>query len=418
MIKSVKLGDIARISSGGTPSRTNPSYWNGSIPWVKTTQIQNCVITKKDVDEWITEDGLKNSSAKMVPAGTIVLGMIGQGKTRGQVGYLDFDACTNQNAATITCSNDCNSWFIYQYLLFNYKNIRALSNSSGQGNLNLGLVEIIPVTLPPLSQQEKISAFLGTWDKAIDKTEALIAAKEKQFEWLISELISKPNEEKKDNWRQVKLGDIGEISSAGVDKKIIKGEIPVRLINYLDVYRSDFIDSKNITHQVSAPAAKASKCATQKGDIFFTPSSELRGDIGHSSVATEDMPDAVYSYHVVRLRLHENWDLKYRAYAFKARKFFEQAYKYADGSGQRYVISQNNFRKMEIFVPPLETQQKISNILSEAQKEISLLKNTLEKYRTQKRGLMQKLLTGEWQVSSAQTAAEGTLQERTKENVA
>lgn len=399
MIKSVKLGEIARISSGGTPSRANPSYWNGNIPWIKTTQIQNCVITPQDVDEWITEEGLKNSSAKMVPAGTIVLGMIGQGKTRGQVGYLSFDACTNQNAATITCNNECDSWFIYQYLLFNYENIRALSNSSGQGNLNLGLVEIIPITLPPLSQQKKIANLLGTWDNAIEKTEALIAAKGKQFEWLISELISKPNEEKKENWRQVKLGDIGEISSAGVDKKTINGEIPVRLINYLDVYRSDFIDSKNITHQVTAPAAKASKCATQKGDVFFTPSSELRGDIGHSSVATEDIPDAVYSYHVVRLRLHENWDLKYRAYAFKARNFFKQAYKYADGSGQRYVISQNNFRKMEILVPPLETQQKISNILSEAQKEISLLKKTLEQYRRQKRGLMQKLLTGEWEVN-------------------
>lgn len=278
-------------------------------------------------------------------------------------------------------------------------------------NLNQDILSKLQIPIPSKAEQMELLSVFGYWDKAIEKTEALIAAKEKQFEWLISELISKPNDEKKENWRQVKLGDIGEISSAGVDKKIIKGEIPVRLINYLDVYRSDFIVSKNITHQVTAPAVKASKCATQKGDIFFTPSSELRGDIGHSSVAIEDMPDAVYSYHVVRLRLHENWDLKYRAYAFKARNFFKQAYKYADGSGQRYVISQNNFRKMEICVPPLETQQKISNILYEAQKEIHLLKKTLEQYRSQKRGLMQKLLTGEWQVGSSQHLSEETYQE-------
>jgi hypothetical protein len=68
--KRVVLGDIANITSGGTPSRSNSAYWNGNIPWVKTTQIQNCIINKTDVDEWITVEGLKKSSAKMVSAGT------------------------------------------------------------------------------------------------------------------------------------------------------------------------------------------------------------------------------------------------------------------------------------------------------------------------------------------------------------
>ena len=60
------LGKIARISSGGTPSRGVSTYWNGDIPWVKTTQIQNCIISEECVDEWITEEGLKKSSAKMI----------------------------------------------------------------------------------------------------------------------------------------------------------------------------------------------------------------------------------------------------------------------------------------------------------------------------------------------------------------
>ncbi|MDV7398247.1 restriction endonuclease subunit S, partial [Arthrospira platensis SPKY1] len=64
--RRVTLGDIADISSGGTPSRSNPAFWNGTIPWVKTTQIQNCIINSADVDEWITEEGLKKSSAKVI----------------------------------------------------------------------------------------------------------------------------------------------------------------------------------------------------------------------------------------------------------------------------------------------------------------------------------------------------------------
>ena len=76
----VLLGDIAKIYSGGTPSRTKPSYWGGNIPWVKTAQIQNCVITETDVDERITSEGLNKSSAKMVPKGTILMAMYGQGR--------------------------------------------------------------------------------------------------------------------------------------------------------------------------------------------------------------------------------------------------------------------------------------------------------------------------------------------------
>src|SRR5690606_9518761 len=84
-IRTVTLGSIAKITSGGTPERTKPAYWNGDIPWVKTAQIQNCTITAECVDEWITQEGLEQSSARMVPEGTILMAMYGQGKTRGQV---------------------------------------------------------------------------------------------------------------------------------------------------------------------------------------------------------------------------------------------------------------------------------------------------------------------------------------------
>ena len=126
-------------------------------------------------------------------------------------------------------------------------------------------------------------------------------------------------------WEVKRLGDIGEITSAGVDKKIRPDEVPVRLVNYLDVYRRDFIYSKDLNHWVTALPQQAKRCAVQKGDVFFTPTSETRDDIGISSVAMEDIPDAAYSYHVARLRLREAWDLCFRTYAFKTRAFLDQA---------------------------------------------------------------------------------------------
>ena len=93
------LGEIARISSGGTPDRAEPSYWGGDVPWVTTGEIRFNTIT--DTFEKITPAGLKNSSAKLFPPGTLLMAMYGQGKTRGQVAKLAIEAATNQACAAI-----------------------------------------------------------------------------------------------------------------------------------------------------------------------------------------------------------------------------------------------------------------------------------------------------------------------------
>lgn len=404
MIKSVKLGEIARVSSGGTPSRANPSYWNGNIPWVKTTQIQNCVITLQDVDEWITEEGLKNSSAKMVPAGTIVLGMIGQGKTRGQVGYLSFDACTNQNAATITCNNECDSWFIYQYLLFNYENIRALSNSSGQGNLNLGLVEIIPITLPPLSQQKKIANLLGTWDNAIEKTEALIAAKEKQFEWLCTNLLS---------GRKKSFGFTGKsIPTAFGSIFSLFKKVNTSCADYevLSVTKDGIVSQSEYFNKEVASKDKSKYLIVDKDTLVMSGLNFWMGAIDFQTIRDTGIVSPAYKTFKVNEGPYNRDYLRFFIRSHYMTKIL------LDSSIQGASIVRRNL-DMEwlsnslIDLPNLEEQIDIANILSSAEKEIDGLKLLAEKYRSQKRGLMQKLLTGEWQVGSSQHLSEETYQE-------
>ena len=284
-------------------------------------------------------------------------------------------------------------------MLFSH-NMLATYNAFNVGSnypaINSSDIRKFKISIPPLPQQKTIASLLEKWDTAIEKTEALIAAKEKQFRWLLKTLIS--DQQDNPEWREVRLGEIGEISSAGVDKKIMEGQVSVRLVNYLDALRRDFIFSNELDHWVTAPKRKAIQCDVKKGDVFFTPSSEIQGDIAHSAVAVEDIDKAVYSYHIIRFRLKQDWDIKFRAYAFKSSHFYKQAYRLCEGSGQRYVISQNYFRNMTIFFPDLKTQRKIGQTLSVAQDKITLLKQLAEQYRTQKRGLMQKLLTGEWRV--------------------
>jgi len=180
-----------------------------------------------------------------------------------------------------------------------------------------------------------------------------------------------------------------------VDKKIRPGEPPVRLVNYMDVYRRNFIYSKDLDHVVSASVDQAAQCAVRKGDVFFTPSSEMPFDIAVSAVAMEDIPDACYSYHVVRLRLDEDWDLNFRTYAFKTKAFFDQAARTCEGSGVRYVITQGKFRQLTIRYPTDKAEQTaIAEVLTEMDAELTALEARREKTRDLKQAMMQDLLTG------------------------
>jgi type I restriction enzyme S subunit len=198
-----------------------------------------------------------------------------------------------------------------------------------------------------------------------------------------------------DDWEVKKLGEIGEITGAGIDKKLKSDEIPVRLVNYLDVFHKNFIYSKDLNHWVTAPIKQSQRCVVKKGDIFFTPSSEMRYDIGISAVAMEDIPDAGYSYHVDRLRLFDDWDLAFRTYIFKTKYFLDQAETICEGSGKRYVISLTKFREMTVRYPVDKSEQTaIATILSDMDAEIESLEQKRDKYTMLKQGMMQQLLTG------------------------
>jgi type I restriction enzyme S subunit len=161
-----KIEDIALVTSGGTPSRQKNSYWHGDIPWVTTTLINfNRINT---TNEYITQEGLMNSSAKIFQAETILIALYGQGKTRGRVSILGFDAATNQACgAMILDRKIAHPIFVFYDLQRNYEDIRNLSNDGGQKNLSGGLLKKIKIKMPSLNEQIKIANFLSAIDLKI-----------------------------------------------------------------------------------------------------------------------------------------------------------------------------------------------------------------------------------------------------------
>ncbi len=159
-----KLGEFCRIGTGSTPNRERKEYYGGHIPWVKTTEVCNCLIN--NTEEYLTQLGLDNSNCSLYPPDTILMAMYGQGKTRGQIAILGITATTNQACAAIQYdSNVVDKTFLFQQLLLLYDNIRSLARGGNQANLNLNLVRGIQVIVPLLSQQQSFAAKIESIEK-------------------------------------------------------------------------------------------------------------------------------------------------------------------------------------------------------------------------------------------------------------
>jgi type I restriction enzyme, S subunit len=187
------LGDIFETSSGGTPERSVKEYWNGEIPWITTSLVDCNVIYNSD--EFISEVGLKNSSAKLFPKKTVLIAMYGQGKTRGKVALLGIEATTNQACAAILPRKDIDPHFVFLNLAGRYDEMRGLSNSGGQENLSQGLIKGLPFSYPDdIAEQRKISACLSSLDELITAQAQKFDALKTQKNGLVQQLFPSPEE--------------------------------------------------------------------------------------------------------------------------------------------------------------------------------------------------------------------------------
>lgn len=146
---------ICKTGAGGTPSRKHKEYFGGNILWVKTAEVKNNVIN--DTEEKITQLGLASSSAKLFPAGSIIVAMYGQGATRGRTAKLGVAASTNQACLVITEIDDSlDSDFLWYYLIVSYEAMRSLASGNNQPNLSAELIGGFPVPIPPKEKQKEL----------------------------------------------------------------------------------------------------------------------------------------------------------------------------------------------------------------------------------------------------------------------
>jgi type I restriction enzyme, S subunit len=150
-----KIGKLADVKTGGTPSRNEESYWlDGKIPWMSSGEINNRYVNK--TKEFITDDGFKNSNATLLPKGSVMIALNGQGRTRGSVALLEIETTCNQSlAAIIPNTKTLNNEFLFFYLESIYQEIRQLTGDEVRNGLNLKLIREIKVPIPDLAFQKE-----------------------------------------------------------------------------------------------------------------------------------------------------------------------------------------------------------------------------------------------------------------------
>ena len=387
--KKVKLGDIATISSGSTPLRSNKAYFdNGNMPWVKTMDLTNGKITK--TDECITE--LAAKKCKPYPTGTVLVAMYGGFNQIGRTGLLTFPASINQALAALQFDKDICSEYVLFYLNANVDRWRSCAASSRKDpNITSHDVEKFKIVLPPLEEQKKIAATLSVWDSTIEKMEKLIDAKESLLTEYGKELFGRTEQKQNENWSTIALSDVlnehGDKSTG--KEEVFSVSVHKGLVNQIEHLGRSFAakDTSNYNR-------------VHYGDIVYTksPTGDFPLGIVKQSLIKEDViVSPLYGVFTPKtFELGAILDF-YFSSPINANNYLHPVAQ--KGAKNTINITNKKFLSAKLRLPiDIKEQNKIAQFVQTTKKEMAVLQEILENYKKQKQGLMQKLLTGQWRV--------------------
>ncbi len=211
MIQTVLLGDIcAKVTSGGTPSTKREEYYGGDIPWLRTQEVNFGNIYS--TENTITEAGLKNSAAKLIPENSVIIAMYGA--TAGKSAINKIPLTTNQACCNLIIDHEKADYrYIYYYLLNNYDNLLKSATGAAQQNLGSKQIAAMSIELPDLETQKKIADILGTIDEKIELNRQMNETLEQMGQALFRHyFIDNPEAEE---WDKVPLSNLCESIASG-----------------------------------------------------------------------------------------------------------------------------------------------------------------------------------------------------------
>lgn len=381
----IKISELTNVKAGGTPSTKNMSFWDGEIKWMSSGELNLRKVD--DVKGRITKLGLESSSTHLLPEKCVLIGLAGQGKTRGTVAINFVELCTNQSIAAIFPSKNYVCEFLFFNLLNRYDEIRRMSTGDGgRGGLNLKIIGSIKIPLPPLPEQKKIADILSTWDKSIETTQSLIDKLQLRKKGLMQQLLS---------GKKRLPGFSGEWDFMSLEKLIsTKSE----KFNPKESANFKCIELEHIEQQTgringftNSQEQKSTKNKFKAGQVLY---GKLRPYLSKFWKAEFQ---GVCSTEIWVLSIKDKLLVnEFLFYLVQGTQFNNLA---NATSGSKMPRADWNFmREFEFKIPPLKEQTAIAQVLTKADEEIDQTQEYLEQLKEQKKGLMQQLLTGQRRV--------------------
>lgn len=384
-----QISDFTSVVTGGTPSTQHAEYWGGDIRWMNSGELNLKFVY--DVEGRITEEGLNNSSTHIIPAKCVLVGLAGQGKTRGTAAYNLVSLCTNQSIAAFLPTDTHSSLYLYYVIDSLYDYLRLLSSGDGgRGGLNKQILSSLNIVLPPIAEQRAIAEALSDVDGLIAALDKKIAKKRLLKQGAMQQLLTgkKRLPGFTDKWGTIRLGDWATMNSGGTPTSSVpeyyNGHIP-----FLSI--SDITEAGKYIH-------KTEKTITEKGlnnsSARMFPAGTIMyamyASLGKCSIANIELSCSQAILGITpKCRINPE-------YLYYYLSFIEEDVKDMGQTGTQSNLSKQIVQDFMVKLPSnIKEQQAIATILSDMDKEIADLEAQRDKYRLLKSGMMQKLLTGQ-----------------------
>jgi type I restriction enzyme S subunit len=385
----IELGDFM---GGGTPSSANTSFWDGEIPWVSSSDLDENNIHSIRISRFINQDAINNSATKLCIAPVIlIVSRVGVGK----VAYSTKSLCTSQDFMNIV-NLKCSGLFLSYLLSITMRKAASSSQGTSIKGIPSGEIKSQKLLIPQKNEQQKIASFLSFIDERISTQNKIIAQLQTLMQGLGEQLFKQKIRFKDDNendfpdWEEKKLGEIGETYNGLSGKTKDNFGSGERYIQYKQIFASFKIKIEGC--RLVDVSGDENQKQVQYGDIFFTISSETPEEIGMSSVLLETVENVYLNSFCFGFRPNSLEILKpqFAQYFFRSETFRNDIITLAQGS-TRYNLSKIEFMKLIIKLPCSEEQTLIANFLSSIDEKIEAEKNILQQYENQKNYLLQNM---------------------------
>lgn len=380
-----RLGEIAISFSGGTPSASNKDYYGGTISFIRSGEINS-----NHTELFLTQEGLDNSSAKMVEKGTILYALYGA--TSGEVGIARLRGAINQAILAIIPNEEYDSLFIYHYLKSQKESIINRYLQGGQGNLSGAIINALPIPIPSLAEQQRIAACLSAADEMIASTNRKLEQLKAYKKGLIQKLFPAKGKklpelrfkefEKDGEWEEKKLGELlMEVKETTTDTN----KIPLYSLTI-----DDGVTSKTERYERGFLVTKKDNVfkVVSPNDFVSNPMNLRFGAVGYNQNAFSVCVSGYYDV----FRFKEDGTSVFWNNYLKSDLLLHKYDEIAIGSLiEKRRVYFSNLQNLKVFVPSVCEQRKIASCLSIMDDQINAYTEKVALLRRYKKGLMQRM---------------------------